>query len=679
MKQLSALYRAFWLLALVLGPLAARAQNACPTPPPATCPLPFTVVDAGTGQEVTVLQVGCPVRFVQNCGRVTLPALLYYQVLKGSNTVPPSCLPTTQAGVTTYTPTLADVGPVTVFELSNPTPPSTSGGLAYIRNYTVINPAPPTFTVAACANGTALVTVTNPIYSSYSVQVNGGAPQPLTSPQQVAITPGTATIFVVTGNPGSSCPQSATQTVTLPVAQAPVFTRLTRTGTTPSGGAAQFEFDQVAAGFTYTLQTAATGQPYQNVAPVSVAAGATTATFTLSSAPDGLYRLLRTDACGNAEASNTVATLTLSGTAANGRNSLTFGPYGGAAVTNYALTRVSGLGVPVISTATSYDDAQVQCGTAYTYRISTSMAGGGQTISNTVALTAQSTTPPPAPLVMASFDLRNAVVVTATPGTGTAFGPGGQVVISRQAGGAAPVAYAPLRTGAAGAASRAVRDSTTALTAFLAAPPCYSAVVRDTCGNVSAASPSSCPALLTVESADPEGQTARLRWSAFQGPGSPAAPVAYRVITLAADGTVLATSAFITGLTYLDLTPPTDRQILRYRIEASGGGLPAGTASYSNVGSLTRRPRLVVPTAFTPNGDGLNDILELKGRYLQNFTFIVIDRNGQEVFRATDRTQTWDGTLNGHAPVNAAYVWRFDLRGEDGLPLRQTGTITILK
>ena len=671
----------FSVVGLLLGLLSlppARAQNACPTPPPAGCPLPFMVVDAGTGQEVTVLQVGCPVRFVQNCGRVTLPALLYYQVVKGANTVPPSCLPTTQAGVTTYTPTLADVGPVTVFELSNPTPPSTSGGLAYIRNYQVINPAPPTFTVAACANGTALVTLTNPIYSSYAVQVNGGAPQPLTSPQQVAITPGAATTFIVTGNPGSSCPQNTSQTVTLPVAQAPVFTRLTRTGTAPSGGAAQFEFDQVAAGFTYTLQTATIGQPYQNVASVSVAAGATTATFTLPVAPDGLYRLLRTDACGNAEASNEVATLTLSGTAANGRNSLTFRPYGGAAVINYALTRVSGLGVPVISTATSYDDAQVQCGTAYTYRISTYMAGGGQTISNTVALTAQSTTPPPAPLVVASFDLRNAVVVTATPGTGTTFGPGGQVIISKQAGGAAPVAYAPVRTGA-GAASRAVRDSTTALTAFLAAPPCYSAVVRDTCGNVSVASPSSCPALLTVEAADPEGQTARLRWTAFQGPAGPAAAAAYRVITLAADGTVLATSAFVTGLTYLDLAPPTDRQILRYRIEASGAGLPAGTVSYSNVGTLTRRPRLVVPTAFTPNGDGLNDILELKGRYLQNFTFIVIDRNGQEVFRATDRAQTWDGSINSHAPVNAAYVWRFDLRGEDGLPLRQTGTITILK
>jgi gliding motility-associated-like protein len=151
------------------------------------------------------------------------------------------------------------------------------------------------------------------------------------------------------------------------------------------------------------------------------------------------------------------------------------------------------------------------------------------------------------------------------------------------------------------------------------------------------------------------------------------------VLTLAPDGTVLAASPPTTGLSYLDPTPPTDRQVLRYRIEASGAGLPVGTVSYSNVATLARQPRLVLPNAFTPNGDGLNDVLELKGRYLNGFSFVVIDKNGQEAFRATDRTQTWDGTIRGHAPVNGAYVWRLTLRDEVGQNFSQTGTVTILK
>ncbi|RZK52306.1 MAG: hypothetical protein EOO59_13855, partial [Hymenobacter sp.] len=273
------------LFGLLLGAGGAAAQTACPTPPPAGCPQPFRVVDAGTSQEVTVLQVGCPVRFEQNCGRVTAPALLYYQVVKGTNTIPTNCLPTTTAGVTTYTPTLADVGPVTVFELSNPPPPSTAGGVAYIRNYTVINPAPPAFTVAPCANNTALVTLTNPVYTSYTVQVNGGAAQPLTTSLQVGITPGGANTFVVVGNPGSSCPQSATQTVTLPVAQTPVFTRLTRPGTAPTGGAANLDFSQVSAGFTYVLQleSPVSSGAYTTVAGVAVVpTTGNTATVTLT-------------------------------------------------------------------------------------------------------------------------------------------------------------------------------------------------------------------------------------------------------------------------------------------------------------------------------------------------------------------------------------------------------------
>ncbi|MGI4864578.1 MAG: gliding motility-associated C-terminal domain-containing protein [Janthinobacterium lividum] len=667
------------LLLLLLGGLGAQAQNACPTPPPANCPLPFRVVDAGTGQEVTVLQVGCPVRFEQNCGRVTLPALLYYQVVKGTNSIPVNCLPTTTAGVITYTPTLADVGPVTVFELSNPPPPSTAGGVAYIRNYTVINPTPPVFTVAACINSTASITVSNPAYTSYTVQVNGGPPQPFTQSIQVTVTPGVASTFVVTGNPGSSCPQSASRTFTVPVPLPAVLASVTRTGTAPSGGPAILEFTQEQPEYNYLLEVEdpALSGSYTVVSNATATAGTSTTTTVSVPAAQGRYRMLRFDACGNRTGFNPVITLGLDGTAANGRNTLSFLPFVAADVTGYTLTRSPGnLSVALPGSATGYDDTQVQCGTVYTYRLTASVVGGGQSVSNTLALTTLSTTPPPAPITVPSFDLQNRVVVTVTPGTGAAFGPGGRVLISRQGGGGA-YNFAPLRTGTAGLPRRSLRDSL--LTSLPTVAPCYSAVVRDTCGNTSATGPTSCPVLLQAVAADPEGLTAQLSWSAFQGPGSPAAPVQYRVITLAADGSVIAATGLFTGLTYFDPAPPTDRQILRYRIEARGGGLPVGTNSYSNVSTITRRPRLVMPTAFTPNGDGLNDVLELKGRYLQNFTFIVVDRNGQEVFRSTDRAQTWDGTIQGHAPVNAAYVWRFDLVGEDNQLTRQTGTITILK
>ena len=57
----------------------------------------------------------------------------------------------------------------------------------------------------------------------------------------------------------------------------------------------------------------------------------------------------------------------------------------------------------------------------------------------------------------------------------------------------------------------------------------------------------------------------------------------------------------------------------------------------------------------------------------------MVDRNGQEVFRGTQRNEAWDGTIQGHAPVLGAYVWRFQQESEDGKPFIATGSVTILK
>ena len=118
---------------------------------------------------------------------------------------------------------------------------------------------------------------------------------------------------------------------------------------------------------------------------------------------------------------------------------------------------------------------------------------------------------------------------------------------------------------------------------------------------------------------------------------------------------------------------------MRYRLQISGAGLPPGTFSYSNRVSITRRLTLAIPTAFTPNGDGLNDVLEVKGRYLRDYTFVVVDRNGQEVFRGTQRNEAWDGRIRGHAPVLGAYAWRFQQTDEDGKSFIATGSVTILQ
>ena len=82
---------------------------------------------------------------------------------------------------------------------------------------------------------------------------------------------------------------------------------------------------------------------------------------------------------------------------------------------------------------------------------------------------------------------------------------------------------------------------------------------------------------------------------------------------------------------------------------------------------------IAVPGAFTPNGDGLNDILRPLNAYkATNLRFRVYNRYGQLVFETADWTRGWNGRLEGNLQSTGTYVWqlhyelegrKFDLKG----------------
>ncbi|HRD39617.1 MAG TPA: gliding motility-associated C-terminal domain-containing protein, partial [Bacteroidia bacterium] len=86
-----------------------------------------------------------------------------------------------------------------------------------------------------------------------------------------------------------------------------------------------------------------------------------------------------------------------------------------------------------------------------------------------------------------------------------------------------------------------------------------------------------------------------------------------------------------------------------------------------------------VPTAFTPNGDGHNDFLFVKGGPFQTLYFRVYNNWGQLLFETTDQKVGWDGTYKGEKVQLGVYVWVFDVDMFDGTHIRKTGDITILK
>jgi gliding motility-associated-like protein len=75
---------------------------------------------------------------------------------------------------------------------------------------------------------------------------------------------------------------------------------------------------------------------------------------------------------------------------------------------------------------------------------------------------------------------------------------------------------------------------------------------------------------------------------------------------------------------------------------------------------------IAVPTAFTPNRDGVNDYLyPLNAFKATDLVFKVFNRYGQVVFETTDWNQRWDGTLNGKAQAAGIFVWTLSYKESD--------------
>jgi gliding motility-associated-like protein len=77
-------------------------------------------------------------------------------------------------------------------------------------------------------------------------------------------------------------------------------------------------------------------------------------------------------------------------------------------------------------------------------------------------------------------------------------------------------------------------------------------------------------------------------------------------------------------------------------------------------GGLGGPPDIYVPDAFSPNGDGLNDVFLAEGIDVTYFDMKIFNRWGELFYESTDITKGWDGTLKGNPVPGDIYVWVMD-------------------
>lgn len=90
---------------------------------------------------------------------------------------------------------------------------------------------------------------------------------------------------------------------------------------------------------------------------------------------------------------------------------------------------------------------------------------------------------------------------------------------------------------------------------------------------------------------------------------------------------------------------------------------------------------LYIPSAFTPDGDGLNDVFQPKGSYISSFEMYIFDRWGSHIFHTNDIYKGWNGAVNNGSNLcqQDTYVYLIYVKDYHGVDHTYMGKVTLLK
>jgi len=88
---------------------------------------------------------------------------------------------------------------------------------------------------------------------------------------------------------------------------------------------------------------------------------------------------------------------------------------------------------------------------------------------------------------------------------------------------------------------------------------------------------------------------------------------------------------------------------------------------------------ILIPDAFSPNGDGINDVLNVVALNTKLFDFKLFNRWGQLVFSTTNAAQSWNGSYNGTPQPAGVYAYTLNTVLANGQNLSKRGTVLLLR
>jgi len=103
-------------------------------------------------------------------------------------------------------------------------------------------------------------------------------------------------------------------------------------------------------------------------------------------------------------------------------------------------------------------------------------------------------------------------------------------------------------------------------------------------------------------------------------------------------------------------------------------------SAFINIKVYATQPTVFIPTAFTPNNDGRNDILRPIAVGMKSLQYFqVYNRWGQLLFNTQTNGQGWDGRINGQLQSSNTYVWIVKAIDFSGAVYFKKGTVTLIR
>lgn len=88
---------------------------------------------------------------------------------------------------------------------------------------------------------------------------------------------------------------------------------------------------------------------------------------------------------------------------------------------------------------------------------------------------------------------------------------------------------------------------------------------------------------------------------------------------------------------------------------------------------------MAISTVFTPNSDGINDVIKVHGYGIKEFRLLIYDRWGERIKEITRMEDSWDGTFRGKPLNSAVFVYMLETTFINGETYNEQGNITLIK